>query len=361
MNHAALAAQLAAWFERGHRTMPWRETRHPYPIWLSEVMLQQTQVETVRAYYDRFMARWPTVEALAAADDAEVMKAWEGLGYYARARNLLAAARAVAARGGFPNTLDGMTSLPGVGRSTAGAILSFAFGQRHPILDGNVKRVLARLTDLAEPVKGAAVEGRLWALSGALLDAASDPWTHNQAVMELGARICLPRRPNCPACPWQADCAAHAAGTTAERPVRSRRAPVPHKHIGVGILHHDDLFYIQLRPPEGLLGGLWEFPGGKQEPGERIEDTVTRELAEETGVAVTVGEALAPVRHAYTHFKVTLHPFLCAPVDPQTLRDLVPRAAVEARWVPLEALDAYAFPKANRRILEALEARARRP
>ncbi len=349
-----LARRLADWFRAGHRPMPWRETRDPYRLWLSEVMLQQTQVETVRAYYERFVSRWPTVQALAAATDSEVMKAWEGLGYYARARNLLATARAVAAFGAFPDSLAGMSGLPGVGRSTAGAILTFAFGQRHPSLDGNVKRVLSRLHDVGVALAGAAVERELWAASAALLDGADDPWTHNQALMELGARVCTPRRPACETCPLREGCAAQLAGTTAQRPVRVRRPPLPHKHIGVGVLHCDGRVYIQLRPPEGLLGGLWEFPGGKQEPGEPIEHTVTRELREELGVTAVLGEALPEVRHAYTHFRVTLHPYLCTLSDPSDRERIIPRAAVEARWVPRAALGSYAFPKANRRILDAL-------
>jgi A/G-specific adenine glycosylase len=353
---ATFAADLAAWFQRSHRAMPWRDTRDPYAIWLSEIMLQQTQVDTVRPYYQRFLARWPTIAALAAADEHDVMKAWEGLGYYARCRNLLAAARRIVADFGgvFPSDFEHVLALPGIGRSTAGAILTFAYGQRHPLLDGNVKRVLARVLDVGEPVTGARVEAQLWAASTALIEAAPDPWTHNQATMELGARLCTTSEPQCLLCPVRNQCAALSAGTVSERPVRVRKAPIPHHHIGVGVLEDaDGRVWIQLRPAAGLLGGLWEFPGGKQEPDETIEQTVVRELDEELGVAVVVGGRIAVVRHTYSHFKITLHAFLCRPSGPIDA-PITPRAADEGRFVPLEELDAYAFPKANRRVLEAL-------
>ena len=353
MNAPAFARALAAWFDGGSRDLPWRRTRDPYRIWLSEIMLQQTRVETVLPYYARFLERWPTVEALAGAEQGDVLKTWEGLGYYARCRNLhRAAQQIVATHGGrLPDSLDGWLALPGVGRSTAGAILTFGFGQRHPLLDGNVKRVLTRLWDVAEVVTRAPVERRLWAWSAELLNAAGDPWTHNQAMMELGARVCAPREPACGACPGADHCAARAAGSQGQRPVKKPKKPLPHKQIGVAVIGDEQgRILIQLRPPEGLLGGLWEFPGGKQEPGETIEDCVRRETAEELGLDVEVGPLVTRVKHAYSHFRITLHAYRCT-----VLRGTpTPRVAPEWRWVPLGELTRYAFPKANKTVIEAL-------
>ncbi len=347
------AEALADWFEAHGRDMPWRRTRDPYAIWVSEIMLQQTQVTTVLPYYERFLTRWPTLAALAAARLDDVMKAWEGLGYYARCRNLHRAVIKVVAEhdGRVPDTFEAVHALPGVGRSTAGAILTFGHGQRWPLLDGNVKRVLTRVYDVDEVVTKAAVERSLWEKSQALLEEAEDAWTHNQAVMELGARVCTPRDPNCDVCPLAAGCQARAAGTQRERPVKKARKPLPHYDIGVGVVARDDgRVLVQLRPPKGLLGGLWEFPGGKREPGEPIETTVARELREELGIEVEVGAAIRAVDHRYSHFEITLHAHHCRLVK-GTPR---PLEAVELRWLPISELDSLAFPKANRVILEAL-------
>lgn len=348
-----LATALAAWFNASHRTMPWRETCDPYAIWLSEIMLQQTQVETVRGYYDRFLAKWPTIADLAAADDGDVMKAWEGLGYYARCRNLLAAARTIVREHGgeFPREFDQVLALPGIGRSTAGAILTFAFGQRHPILDGNVKRVFSRLLDIAEPVTSKAVDDRLWAVTAQLIGDAPDPWVHNQAVMEFGARQCVPREPKCLLCPLRTFCAAQAAGTVAERPVKVKKPPVPHKQIAVAVIANEGRLYVQQRPHEGLLGGLWEFPGGKQEDGETLPETVRRECREELGITVQVGRKIAEIRHAYSHFRITMHAFLCVQVGDDLL---IPHAAIDSRWVTRDQLDSLAFPKANKDLIAVL-------
>jgi A/G-specific adenine glycosylase len=353
MQADAFSAALCAWFKQNGRSMPWRETRDAYPIWLSEIMLQQTQVETVRDYYRRFLERFPTVNDLATAPIGRVMKLWEGLGYYARCRNLHRAAQIIVAEHGsqMPATLEEVNALPGIGRSTAGAILSFAYGQRHPLLDGNVKRVLARLYNVDEPPQRAAVERVMWGYSKALLDAAVDPWTHNQAVMELGATICTPRNPNCEACPVRVFCQAHKKGTQAERPVKVASRPTPHHDIGVGVIQRNDgRVLIQLRPPEGLLGGLWEFPGGKKTADEGIEQTVVREINEELGIDVELGDRICTVKHAYSHFKITMHAFKCRFLSGEP----TPTAATDWRWVPLDELDNYAFPKANKRVLEAL-------
>ena len=356
---SSFASQLEAWYATVARPLPWRSTSDPYAIWVSEVMLQQTQVATVLGYYTRFLATFPTVQALAAAPLDAVLKQWEGLGYYTRCRNLHKAAQQVVAQHGgvFPTTFEAVAALPGVGQSTAGAILTFAFGQKHPILDGNVKRVLARVFDMDEPLNTTKATKALWAYSAQLLAPSLNPFAFNQAFMELGATLCLAKNPQCLLCPVQNHCQAFKAGTTGLRPVPKATKTVPHHAIGVAVLQNEaGLFYIQQRPAHGLLGGLWEFPGGKREGDEALTTTVQRELQEELGITVVVGEKLLEVKHAYSHFKVTLHVYRCRLENEAAVPQL--HAAQASAWVPLEGLTAYAFPKANNRIIEWLHMEA---
>lgn len=354
-NKTGFADALVAWYRAGHRDLPWRNTTDPYRIWLSEIMLQQTQVATVIPYYEKFLALFPTVGDLAAASPEKVLKAWEGLGYYARGRNLHKAARLMVERHGgeFPSTLEEAEALPGIGRSTAGAILTFARGQRHPLLDGNVKRVLSRLYDVGRDPAQAAVQKELWEHSRDLLDQADDPYAFNQAIMELGATLCTPKQPQCLLCPVRAFCEAAAAGTQHERPVRGAKKVSPHYDIGAAVIWHEGRILIQQRPSEGLLGGLWEFPGGKQEPGETLVETVRREITEELAIEIEVGEKLVAVRHAYTHFRITLHAFDCRYVSGEPVLN----SADDWRWVAPEDLTDFAFPRANNRVIEEIHAR----
>jgi A/G-specific adenine glycosylase len=340
---------LCRWYQAVYRKLPWRETQDPYAIWVSEVMLQQTQVATVLPYYQRFLAQFPTIAALAAAPPELVLKAWEGLGYYARVRNLQKAAQQlVQTHGGqFPTQLSEVEKLPGIGKSTAGAILTFACQQRHPILDGNVKRVLCRVFDIDTPPTENAPA--LWERSLQLLNTATDAATFNQAIMELGATVCTPTQPKCLVCPVQQECLAFARGTVPERPVKVAKKATPHHTIAVGLIWHNGQLYIQKRPESGLLGGLWEFPGGKQEPGEALEATVAREILEETGMTVTVGAPLTTVKHAYTHFRITLTAFHCQWQSGEST------FSGPWQWVPPETLTQFPFPKANLKVLAALE------
>jgi A/G-specific adenine glycosylase len=347
-----LQSRLLHWYRQQGRDLPWRQTRDPYAIWISEIMLQQTQVKTVLPYYRAWLQRFPTVAALAAADQQAVLKAWEGLGYYARARNLHRAAQAIAADHGgqFPRTLAAVMALPGIGRTTAGGILSAAFDQPTPILDGNVKRILARLVALDRPPQRAM--DRLWQLSTALLPQAQAR-DFNQALMDLGATLCTRRNPACPRCPWQHCCRAYQANLQSELPMTEARSPLPHKHIGVAVVWNDTgQILIDRRLESGLLGGLWEFPGGKIEAGESVEDCIRRELQEELGIEVAVGDRLMTLDHAYTHFKVTLNVFHCRHTagEPQALE------CQEVRWVTLDQLGEFPFPKANGQIIAALQA-----
>lgn len=346
---------LLAWYDRAAADLPWRRTRDPYGIWLSEIMLQQTQVETVIPYYERFMQAFPTVKALADAPLGDVLKLWEGLGYYSRARNLHRAAQIITRdfNGAFPTTADGLQQLPGVGRYTAGAIASIAFGQAAPVLDGNVIRVFARLTDLEADVTQPAVKEQLWKLAESWLSR-ERPGDYNQALMELGRTICKPRNPLCESCPVREHCAAYASGTQAVRPVKAKKAPTPHYDVTAGIIWNDTgQLLIAQRPLDGLLGGLWEFPGGKREAGETLPDCLKRELWEELAVEVEVGELFTVVRHGFTHFKITLHAFTCRYLrgEPQKI------GVHDWAWVTPDQLGAYSFGKADRQVIAALHAR----
>ncbi len=346
-----LRGQLLSWYATQGRDLPWRRTRDPYAIWISEIMLQQTQVKTVIPYYERWLARLPTVEDLAIADQQTVLKLWEGLGYYARARNLHQAAQQVVAEHGghFPQDLAGAIALKGIGRTTAGGILSATFNQPVAILAGNVKRVLARL--IALPVPPNKALDPLWALSEQLLDP-QQPRDFNQAIMDLGATLCTRHNPACLLCPWQLHCAAYNQNAVSDFPMTESRPPLPHKRIGVAVITDDQgNILIDRRKQEGLLGGLWEFPGGKIEPDETVEECVKREIKEELDIEIEVGSRLITIEHAYTHFKVTLNVFNCKHLS----GDPKPLESDEVRWVTLDEIDQYPFPKANSQIIEAMK------
>ena len=374
---APLRPLLLNWWQRhGRHSIPWKllpdgstprssDLLDPLATWVAEVMLQQTQLQVVLPYWQRWMQAFPTLEALAAADEHDVLLLWQGLGYYSRARRLLAGARLmqeqIAARtaapgasadpAAWPQDLATWLALPGIGRSTAGSILSSAFNQPHAILDGNVKRVLARLS--ASPRPPARDLPGLWQRSELLLDP-QRPREFNQALMDLGATVCTPRQPRCGHCPWQQHCAAYAAGNPADYPVKDAPRELPFQVIGVGVVRNDaGEVLIDQRLNEGLLGGLWEFPGGKQEPGEAIEATIRRELEEELAIAVEVGEELITLEHAYSHKRLRFVVHLCRWLsgDPQ------PLAAQQVRWVEPGRLEEFPFPAANARIIAALQQR----
>lgn len=349
-----LTQALLDWYAEHQRDLPWRRTRDPFHIWVAEIMLQQTQVNTVIPYYEQFLARYPTVKALADSSLDELLKLWEGLGYYARARHLHAAARRVVTdfSGQVPDTMDALRTLPGIGPYTAGAILSIAFDQDVLAPDGNARRVFARLFAIDDEVTRGPGRRRMLALATAMLPPgrAGD---FNQALMDLGATVCRPHAPSCDLCPLAQHCQAHRMGQEERFPRRQPRRAVPHYQVSAGIVWNGDgRFLIAQRPPEGLLGGLWEFPGGKQEPGESLRACLQRELDEELGIQVHVGERLTTVQHAYTHFRITLHAFHCRIVTGH------PRAlgCTDWRWVRLDDVDRFAFSAADRQIIAALRA-----
>jgi A/G-specific adenine glycosylase len=339
-----LRAALLGHYDANQRSLPWREQADPYRIWVSEVMLQQTRVETVIPYYRRWLERFPTVEILADASLDDVLLAWQGLGYYRRARHLHRAARMIREWGGagLPGTYRELKELPGVGDYTAGAIASIAFGEPVPAVDGNVRRILARLFD--EPTPKHAWTRRV---AGALLDP-TRPGDFNQALMDLGATVCTPRRPACGDCPLEAGCRARLAGTAEDRPRRSARRAVPElRFASAVVVDGARRVLVRRRPEEGLLGGLWAFPAGAMDDGDDPV-TVARVAAASEGVELTAPESrsLASVRHRFTHLEATYHPVMLWGEG---------SGSGDQRWISLEGPPEVALPVAQQKIARAAE------
>ncbi|MCP5095629.1 MAG: A/G-specific adenine glycosylase [Chloroflexi bacterium] len=360
LNLKNLSSSLLSWWDAAHADLPWRRTKDPYAVWVSEIMLQQTQITTVIPYYERWMVRFPTIQDLAATSLDDVLKQWEGLGYYSRARNLHAAAQQVVAEfnGRIPQTVTELLKLKGIGRYTAGAIASIAFAQPAPVLDGNVIRVLSRLTDLPDDVTTTATKKHLWQLADDLVPL-ERPGDYNQALMELGQHVCIPKNPMCLLCPLSTNCLARQHGTQLERPVRPPRKNTPHYDVVAGIIWEqgtdvpsaDARFLIAKRPLDGLLGGLWEFPGGKLEAGESFPAALIREIDEELKMEIQVGEFQTSIKHAYTHFRITLHAFHATHLGgaPQHI------GVADHAWVTLNDLDPYAFAITDQKIITSLK------
>lgn len=332
--------------------MPWRGEPDPYKIWVSEIMLQQTRVDQATPYFQNFILEFPAVEDLAKAPQQKVLKAWEGLGYYSRARNLHAAAKTVVDKynSQLPTTYDELIELKGIGPYTAAAISSIAFGRPNAVVDGNVIRVLSRYFGITEDVRSSAVRRDIQQHADSLIDP-ERPGDFNQALMELGSVVCTPSNPECTSCPIQSQCVAYNTAQTDSIPYKSSKKKKPHHTIGVGIIEgEDDKVLIALRPNDAMLGGLWEFPGGKQKEGENIQQTIERELEEELNIEVHAYRELMSLKHHYSHFSITLHAWFCKIVKgtPE------PRASQEIQWVQIADLPQYPFPKANKILTDRL-------
>ena len=349
---AAIKQDLLAWYRQEKRDLPWRDTTDPYRVMLSEFMLQQTQVETVIPYYRRFLREFPTVKALAGTPRDRVLKAWEGLGYYTRARNLHKTARFIVDRydGAVPDAYDELASLPGFGPYTTAAVLSIAYDRDYAVLDGNVIRVLCRLFGIRDDTGQTRIRAMLQNLADNLLHR-GDAGEHNQAIMELGATVCRPRAPCCGSCPVNDHCAAFRAGNADSLPVRAPKKPRPHYILGVGIVSRNNSVLIARRPENGLLGGLWEFPSARQMKEESLSETCIRAVREATGVDAAVRNRFRTVRHAFTHFSVTMHAFQCDYGGGEA------RAVncSDVRWVAPDSLEDYAFSRANRKLIEYMD------
>ena len=304
---ARLRRRLLAWFDRCRRDLPWRRTRDPYTIWVSEVMLQQTQVATVLRYFERFLEAFPTLRALAAADEQEVLRQWQGLGYYRRARDLHRAARHLVAHheGRIPDDPGLLGAVPGIGRYTLGAVLSQAFERRLPVVEANTRRLLCRLFGLRDSPERGPVRRRLWEIAAALLPRGR-VGDFNQALMELGALVCTPAAPGCRGCPVAGDCVARRLGLQGQLPARAvRKEPVAVREAAVAVYRGGQLLVVQ-RPEEGRWAGLWEFPRGPVAAGEADEEAAARVLSQRTGVRARLGPELATLRHSVTHHRITV-------------------------------------------------------
>lgn len=352
MDSSDLQSQLLAWYDKNKREMPWRDCDDPYKIWLSEIMLQQTRVDQATPYFKRFIEHFPSVQDLAEADQQEVLKIWEGLGYYSRARHLHAAAQLVMDEfdGVVPDNWDDITELKGVGPYTASAILSIAYQKKHAVVDGNVIRVLSRYLGIEDDVRSTKTKNAIQEAADELISE-ERPGDFNQALMELGATVCTPSNPDCGECPLQASCVAYRTIKTDEIPYKSPSKKRPHHQIGVGIImNENDEVLIALRPEDAMLGGLWEFPGGKQKDDEEMEETVIRELKEELSVDVSINKPFMKLNHAYSHFKITMHAYLCE-LENGTPE---PQSSQKVRWIAIDELEDYPFPKANRKLTKKL-------
>ncbi len=366
-------SSLLDWFKTYQRAMPWRNTRDAYRIWVSEVMLQQTQVKKVLEYYSKFIDRFPAVHQLAAAELQDVLKTWEGLGYYARARNLHKAAQIIVKEldGQIPHNYDIFRKLPGVGAYSAAAVQSIAFNAPYAAVDGNVKRVLARLFLIEIPINDSVSTKQFQQQADKLLDR-GNPGIFNQAMMELGATICRPQSPTCIVCPVHTFCKAFQTARQNEVPVRRKAKPIPEYPIAVGVIQKirpeiipsqgfvaesgsevsppASEILITQRPLDGLLGGLWEFPGGRIAEGETPEEACIRHIAEAVNLSVTNLRYLTQVKHAYTHFKIVVDVFQC---DYQA-GELALNGPIDAKWIPVEEIAQYPFPRANHKFIPLL-------
>ncbi len=349
----AIRRALRAWFTRHARDLPWRRTHDPYRVWLSEVMLQQTQVRTVVPYYERFLAAFPSVEVLAEAPEERVLKLWEGLGYYSRARNLRRAAKQLVERhaGRFPTTADAWKALPGVGRYTAAAIASIVSGERTAVLDGNVKRVLSRLCLVWARIDEKTTLDRLWELADELVDP-EQPGDFNQAMMELGARVCTPRRPDCDACPLARWCRARAAGEAERLPVRSARRVVPAVELLTAAVRCRGRWLLARRPATGLLAGLWGWPsveGGDLDGAGAMEVS----LRERFGVRTRLGAMLGTIEHVFTHRRWVLRVYE-GRTDGARRK---PPSDADWRWVTSNEMQALPLARVDQKVWELVRER----
>jgi A/G-specific adenine glycosylase len=351
LEKAAFQKQLLGWFKANKRDLPWRiEPRNAWFTLLSEVMLQQTRVDQVLPYFEKFVKRFPTIQDFAQAERDDILLLWEGLGYYSRARNLHETAKIIVTTfdGVIPSDHQSLLSIKGIGPYTAAAVASQVFQKPFAVVDGNVIRVFARYTGLHDDVSSSKTKKIIQEIADSLLDH-DQPGTFNEAIMELGAVVCKPKYPLCENCPISQGCVALHSVQTESIPYKAPKKKVPHYHIGIGVIFNDEgEILIAKRPDDKMLGGLWEFPGGKQEKGESIEETIIREFDEEVGIKIQLVKPYPPIKHAYSHFKITLHAWRGHLVSGEAKA----KESSEIRWVWPENLMQYAFPKANRKLVD---------
>ena len=345
---------LLQWFRNTKRDLPWRRTYNPYHVWISEIMLQQTQMDRGVAYFLRWIDRFDNVKAVADAQEQEILKYWEGLGYYARAKNLHKASKIIASDfgGEVPCDYDRLLLLPGIGPYTAAAIASVAGNQDVPVIDANVARVYARLFDIATPVKDRQAQKLLGEIADTLLPR-GQARAYNQALMDLGGLVCTPKNPHCPRCPVATSCEALRKGTVAERPVTGFKKKIITLYRVAGIICWNGKIFIQQRSRGDVWGGLWEFPGGEVEQEEEIDTRVAARIFEDTGLSVLPVRPITRVIHQYTHHKIILHCFLCTLQGKRTVPVL--SSACDYRWIGPEEIDRFAFPAGPRKVIEYIK------
>jgi A/G-specific adenine glycosylase len=344
---------LLLWYDKSHRKLPWRETKNLFFIWISEVMLQQTQVKKALDYYENFIHKFPTIQSLAQADLQDVLKAWEGMGYYARARNLHKASKLVTSEmnGIIPDNYSDFRRLPGAGDYITAAVLSLAFDKPYAVVDGNVKRVIARLLRIEEPVNSSSSSKIFQEMADLMLDR-NQPGTFNQAMMELGAIICRPKNPGCSVCPVSSFCHAYASNDQAKFPVTIRSRETPEFHISVAIIFKNERILIARRKPDGLLGGLWEFPGGRRHEEEPADIACIRNIKEKLNLNIDNLEFFTHVGHAYSHFKIQVDVFRCRVSSGR----IALNGPVDYRWIRLDEIDEFPFHAAHHKFIPMLQA-----
>ncbi|MBT3216817.1 MAG: A/G-specific adenine glycosylase [Candidatus Marinimicrobia bacterium] len=338
---------LLTWYSRNRREMPWRKTQDPYKIWISEIMLQQTQVKTVIPYYKKWIKKYPTINHVVCASEKTLLKSWEGLGYYRRCRNFHTASKIVENKfdGIPPSDYQIFKSLPGVGDYTASAVMSICFNEFYPVLDANVKRVLARIMKIKKFTAKNIIRIKktldLW------ISAVNNPGDFNQAMMELGSQICIPKKPNCLNCPLSDLCLAFITKSPEKYPAQLKLKKIPTYDVSVGIIWDNDKFYIQRRENKLHLGGMWELPGGKRKLNERLDTTVAREIQEECNIKVIVKSQAGFVKHQYTHFKINLSAYHCNLSNGNSIP-----ITKNTKWIKQKDINSFPFPKATLKIFD---------
>jgi len=349
MQQNKTTSSLLNWYHTEKRILPFRDIDNPYLIWLSEVMLQQTQVSTMVPYFEKWVSKFPTINSVAIASEESCLKLWEGLGYYSRCRNFQKAAKLIVKnhQGIIPNNWTEFRALPGVGDYTAAAVLSIAFNKTYPVIDGNVKRVMARMLGLKNLTKRNM--SRINKYLSRIISI-ENPGDFNQSLMELGASICSPKNPGCGKCPVSFNCKAFSMGEAESYPKIIKKKKTPHYEVVAGLVWRNDKFYIQKREEGGMLAGLWEFPGGKVEDGETLEDALRREIKEECGATPTILKKIGAIKHVYTHFSITFHGFHCKE------NGIKLTGQQPSKWIRSTEIDSFPFPKANHKLFTLLDA-----
>jgi A/G-specific adenine glycosylase len=346
----SISKDILSWYDNNKTEMPWRDEEDPYKVWLSEIMLQQTQVTTVIDYYNRWITRFPTISDVANASIDEVLKYWEGLGYYSRARNFHASCTEIHMRGGYiPRGIDAFQELKGVGPYIAAAVQSISFNEPVSVVDGNVNRVVSRYNAYTKPPDKNKKPIKLF--MDEILDI-NRPGDFNQAVMDLGRYICKPRNPLCLECPLHSSCIAYQKSAQEQYPIKVKRKPIPHYHIAVGIISDGSRLLITKRKENGLLGGLWEFPGGKMKSNESPKQAIRREIKEELSITIKTKNLIAQVAHKYSHFSVSINAIHCL----YNGGSVKLNGPTEYKWIEPSNLSQYAFPKASIKLFKSIEA-----